>query len=180
VKGDMRNPDEAVDLSLLEAGKLYPYHKNTGIYRCPTDTGVVIEGQRLPSVRSYSMNGFMGARPRNIGPIPPSAAAFVPFFARESDVLRANPSQMFVLVDEDDRSINDGFFITDPSARIWFDFPAINSSRHNFKYTVSFADGHSEVWSLHDPRTRSVGRSETEQSGNIDLRRLARASTVPK
>jgi prepilin-type processing-associated H-X9-DG protein len=180
VKGDMRDPSQAGDLALLEASKLYPYNRNTSVYKCPTDKGAWADNQRLASVRSYSMNGFMGARPRDIGPIPPSVGAgnFVPFFARDSDLRR--PSDLWVLVDEDERSINDGFFIADPSARIWFDFPAISSYRHNFRYTLSFADGHSEPITLRDPRTRLVGQSETEQAGNIDLGRLGGLSTVPK
>jgi hypothetical protein len=178
VKGDMRDPTEASDLELLKAGKLYPYHRNPAVYKCPTDKGPEVDNTRLPSVRSYSMNGFMGSRAPGVGPIPPNATQYVPFFSRDSDLRR--PSELWVLVDEDERSIGDGFFVTDPSARVWFDFPAISSHRHSFAYTINFGDGHSEVWRLHDPRTRTVNGSETEQSGNTDLDRLARVSTVRK
>ena len=33
---------------------------------------------------------------------------------------------MWVLLEEDERSINDGFFVTDPTGQIWMDFPAIS------------------------------------------------------
>ncbi len=179
VKGDMRNAGEAVDLELLKAGKLYPYHRNPSVYRCPSDKGVVVDNVKLASVRSYSMNSFMGARAPGIGPIPPSATQFVPFFSRDSD-LRSATSGLWVLIDEDERSIGDGFFVTDPNARIWYNFPTISSYRHNFAYTISFADSHAEVWALSDPRTRDVAGHEAEQEGNKDLQRLARVTTLPK
>jgi hypothetical protein len=178
VKGDMRNPAEASSVELLEAGKLYPYHRNPAVYKCPTDKGVEANNTRLPSVRSYSMNSFMGARPPNAGLIPGGATRFVPFFSRDSDLRR--PSELWVLIDEDERSIGDGFFVTDPNARIWFDFPAISSYRHNFGYAINFGDGHSEVWRLHDSRSRLVNGNETEQLGNSDLDQLARVTTVLK
>ena len=85
-------------------------------------------GQTLPSVRSYSMNCFMGGRDPNVGPVPLSSSGFTPFFTKESDLPRT--SDLWVFVEEDERSINDGFFITDPTAHIWFDFPANSAPRH--------------------------------------------------
>lgn len=178
VKGDMRNPAEAIDAKLLENGKLFTYHRNTGIYHCPADRGVIADGKRLASVRSYSMNGFMGARDPSVGAIPTSASKSVPFFAKDSDLSR--PSELWVLLDEDEQSINDGFFVTDPTARVWFDFPSISSYRHYYRYSLTFADGHAEPWRLNDVRTRKVVGNKTEQAGNRDLERLAQASTVPK
>ncbi len=124
------------------------------------------------------MNGFMGARDPSVGPLPPTARNYVQFFSRSSELQR--PSEMWVLLDEDERSINDGFFETDPDGRVWFDFPAISAWRHNYSFTLNFADGHSDYWRHKDPRTLDVGESGTEQSGNQDLQRLAGASTVPK
>lgn len=180
VKGDMTKPTEATNTSLLEAGKLYSYHKAVSIYHCPTDRGTLIEGERIQTVRSYSMNSFMGARDPSLAPIPSTASKFVPFFAKDSDIALHRPSELFVLIDEDEKSINDGFFVTDPNARIWFDFPSIASYRHQFTYTLNFADGHAQLWKLHDRRTRDVFRGPTEQFGNTDLQRLARVATVPK
>lgn len=178
VKGDMRNPTEAVDNKLLENGKLYTYHRNTAIYHCPADQGVEINGKKVASVRSYSMNGFMGARDPTIGPLPHSAAGFVPFFVKDSDLAR--PSELWVLIDEDERSISDAFFMTDPTARVWWDLPSLAPHRHYYRYSLSYADGHAESWRLLDPKSRKVFKNETEQAGNRDLERLARASTVPK
>src|ERR1041385_2188619 len=62
ILGDMRNPLEALNTSLIQQGKLYPYNRNVQFYHCPADKGVEVEAKRLNSVRSYSMNSFMGAR----------------------------------------------------------------------------------------------------------------------
>jgi prepilin-type N-terminal cleavage/methylation domain-containing protein len=178
VKGNMAIPAEAGDCDLIRQGKLYPYARDVGIYHCPSDQGVPSGGTTLPSVRSYSMNSFMGGRPPGVGIIPETADAFVPFFAKDSDIRR--PSEMWVMLDEDERSINDGFFITDPTAHIWMDFPANSARRHNSSFALNFADGHCEIWRLTDPRSLDVTTGETEQSGNLDLARLARGATSPK
>jgi len=159
-------------------GKLFSYNRNTAIYHCPADKGVTIDGKQIRTVRSYSMNSFMGGRDDKVGPIPASAENYVLFFAKDSDLLR--PSDLWVLVDEDERSINDGFFVTDPAAKVWIDFPALSEHRHRFRYGLNFADGHSEIWRNRDTRTLRVSANQTEQSDNPDLERLAGASTLPK
>lgn len=176
VQGNMTNAAEAVNTDLIAQGKLFHYSQSVSIYRCPSDTGVPIGKVVVPSVRSYSMNCFMGARDPSLPPMPETAAGFVSYFSKDSDLQR--PSELWVLLDEDERSINDGFFLTDPTGSTWFDFPAISEHRHNFNFTINFADGHSEVWHHTDPRTLQVGARETEQYGNTDLARLAQAATV--
>ena len=178
VKGDMSNPSDAGNAELIREGKLYAYNQNTALYRCPADQGVRCGGTLTPTVRSYSMNCFMGARDPSLGPIPSTAEGFVPFYANYYDIPR--PSQLWVMLDEDERSINDGCFITDPTAQIWFDFPATSAHRHNYSYTLAFADGHSDVWHDRDPRTMQVSLSKTEQPGNVDLARLASATVTRK
>jgi len=178
VQGDMTRAAEAHNLDLLRQGELYPYNRDVGIYHCPADNGVVIGGTSTATVRSYSMNSFMGERDAHLGPIPPSADGYVSFFVKDTDIRR--PADMWVLLEEDERSINDGFFITDPAARVWIDLPAISAHRHNFSYCLNFADGHSDIWHHRDPRTFTVALNKTEQANNADLERLARASTVKK
>jgi prepilin-type N-terminal cleavage/methylation domain-containing protein len=178
VQGDMTKANEAGDADLIRAGKLYPYNPNVAIYHCPADEGVTIGGQVVPTLRSYSMNCFMGARDPSLGPIPSMAGDFVPFYAKDSDLPR--PDQLWVLIEEDERSINDGFFITDPTGKIWMDFPAISEHRHNYSHVLDFADGHSSVWRYNDPSSTQVSVNKTEQPGNTDLARLARATATPK
>ena len=178
VQGNVTNATEAVNPELIKQGRLFHYVQGISAYHCPGDTGVLAGGKLVPSLRSYSMNCFMGARDPGLPPIPDTASSYVSFFAKDSDVPR--PSERWVIIDEDERSINDGFFITDPAAHTWFDFPALSKHRHNFSFSLNFGDGHSEVWRPLDPRTIQVATPETDQFGNTDLARLARATTVPK
>jgi len=177
VQGDMSNVVDAVDLSLIRQGKLFHYNNSVSIYHCPADAGKDINGQHVKTVRSYSMNSFMGPRDATLPPLPPSAGAYS-FFSKDSDIRR--PSEKFVLLDEDERSINDGFFMTDPTAGVWWDFPAISAHRHSYSYAINFADGHSEIWRYQDSRTFQVDSPQTDQAGNGDLARLSRAATTPK
>jgi hypothetical protein len=172
----MTRPNDATNSNLLRQGKLYHYNQNVSIYHCQADEGVTVNGKVLPSVRSYSMNAFMGERPASV--TTPFSSQYVPFFPREQDITQ--PSQLWVLIDEDERSINDGFFVPDPTGRIWLDFPAISAHRHNFSFGLDFADGHSEIWRYHDPRTFRVKLNGSEQPGNTDLSRLAAASAISK
>jgi type II secretory pathway pseudopilin PulG len=178
ILGDMRNPSEATNVNLLQQGKLYPYIPNPGIYHCPADRGIQIDNKLVQNVRSYSMNAFMGARDPRIGPIPPNADNYVLFYGKDSEIPR--PASLWVMLDEDDRSINDGFFVPDPTAQMWIDFPANSVQRHDYSFALNFADCHTEVWYYRDPATSKLTHNKTEQAGNIDLKRLARASVTTK
>lgn len=178
VKGDMKKLNEAGNADLIRQGKLFPYNGSVPLYHCPADRGVSIGGKLVPTVRSYSMNCFMGARPLSRVPIPSTAGDYVPFYAKGADI--PHPEQMWVLLEEDQRSINDGFFVTDPKGQIWFDWPAISAARHNYSYALNFADGHSAIWRVRDPRSLRVNITKTEQPGNTDLQRLARAAATKK
>lgn len=177
VKGNMTIAAEAVDQALIKAGNLYSYNQNVQIYRCPTDQGVTIDGVRLQSVRSYSMNSFMGDRPANAPSNPNIALGFVPFFSRLTDL--PAPSKLFILINEDERSISDGSFVTDPVARVWFRFPAVSANRHSYSSSMIFADGHAPVWHFRDPLTARVSQCGTDQLNNVNLANLAAWTTVP-
>ena len=178
VQGDMTKANEAGNPDLIRAGKLFPYNQSVPIYHCPADAGVKIGGQAVATLRSYSMNCFMGARDMSIGTIPSRAGDFVPFYAKYTDI--PQPDQRWVLIEEDERSINDGFFITDPTGQVWMDFPAMSMHRHSRSYVLDFADGHSFVWRYKDPRSVQKSVNMTEQPGNTDLALLARATATPK
>ena len=178
MQGDVTKADQAGNTDLIRQGKLYNYNQSVAIYHCPSDQGVVISGVQTPTVRSYSMNCFMGARDSSVGTVPSTAGAYVPFYSTYSEI--PHPSQSWVLLDEDERSINDGFFVTDPTGQIWFDFPANSAHRHNYSFNLNFADGHSEVWHYRDPRSTQVAMNKTEQPGNVDLAKLAAATATLK
>ena len=179
VQGNMTIASDATNASLIAEGKLYQYNQNAAIYHCPTDRGVLIGQCVVKNVRSYSMNAFMGWRDVAATPITfPSVTGFVPFFARDSDLQK--PSRLFVLLDEDERSISDGWFATDPNHLVWFNLPSVSSWRHSVSSMYMFADGHGEIWHFRDPKTAQLQAPETEQAtGNSDLVRMSQAATLP-
>jgi hypothetical protein len=110
---------------------------------------------------------------------------YVMYYTKDTEIRR--PSDIFVLIDEDERSINDGYFVSDVpdpgTGKVtfgWRDIPAISSYRHNYAYGLNFADGHSENWRLLDPSSRSVDHTVFSQPGNKDSARLGRAASELK
>jgi prepilin-type processing-associated H-X9-DG protein len=71
-------------------------------------------------------------------------------FFRDADI--DSPANRWVFVDENERSINDGYFAVDMSGttRGLYDAP---STRHGGSYGMSFADGHCELPKITDSRT---------------------------
>jgi prepilin-type processing-associated H-X9-DG protein len=77
-------------------------------------------------------------------------------------MVRPPPTDIWVILDEREDSINDGWFAVsmngtptpggtaDPAAYMIIDFPA---SYHSGAAGFSFADGHSEIHKWRDPRT---------------------------
>jgi hypothetical protein len=59
-------------------------------------------------------------------------------------------SMTYVLIDENENTINDAFFVSDPTQVNWWqDVPA---SRHGAAGGLSYADGHSEIKRWRDPK----------------------------
>jgi prepilin-type processing-associated H-X9-DG protein len=132
---------DSTNVNTIVTGKLYPYNQSAGIYRCPSDRSTT---KGAPRVRSCSINGWMGGRPL-------AGEDDYRLFVRENDIINPGPSQAFVFIDENERSINDGWFALDmKGTRGFLDTPAV---RHDKAFTLSFADGHVETWAAKDPRT---------------------------
>lgn len=78
--------------------------------------------------------------------------------------------------DENPTSINDGWFVCDPSSASWVDIPA---TYHNAANGFAFADGHSEIKRWRDPailpRTAAIG--VTPRDGGRDLKWLKERTT---
>ena len=152
------NPDITLRRSIL-----WPYCGNSiGIWRCAADTSYGINnlGQRVPRVRSIAMSNWVGGNgnsPQNgykggWGLNSPKSVVF----RKLSQMLRPGPAMTFVLLDERQDSINDGYFVTEmdgypnPATTKIVDYPA---SYHNRAAGFAFADGHSEIHRWRDSRT---------------------------
>jgi len=117
-----------------------PYVKSPGVFKCPGDKMDAANG---PRVRSYSLLANLG----NSGANNVNADGKTHICAlKVSDLKFPGPSSIFSFIDEHGDSIDDGVFHLDPGQAdgsiYWRNMPA---SYHNGAYSVSFADGHSEV-----------------------------------
>jgi len=131
---------------LAQAGSLFPYAKNLGIYKCPADKKTGQSGSPFspiiaPTTRSMAMNAFMN--PVNIT-APPLGGGMARIYRKLSNITKPTPVDTWVFIDESPGTVNDGYFVCDP-LRLpteWTDLPAVY---HNGSGGISFADGHSEI-----------------------------------
>ena len=131
------------------------YLRSPGVYKCPGDNNVAVNG---PRVRSVSMNGALGGSP-TLGTGIPNRTYIKA--TKTSDLNTPGPSMIFVTMDEHGDSIDDATFQLDPGlapgAEYWRNLPA---SYHNGAGSFSFGDGHSEIKKWRDERTvQKVTRS---------------------
>ncbi len=148
------SPDNTNTLYLTDPAfaKLAPYCKRSArLYKCPADQlqSALNPG---PRARSISMNAAMGDGNKV------NFANWIPTFyfaKRLNELIKPEPSLAWVFVDEHPDSINDGCFFVNPHAiggsASWKDLPA---SYHNGGAGFAFADGHAEIRSWTDARTK--------------------------
>ncbi len=141
----------------LQRGALYPYNRSPGIYHCPADKSTVRDRGKIPRTRSVSMSLFM-----NMSPDPGDWYSLV--WHSLGQIRDPGPAQAVVFVDANEKVIEDTVFgINCPSIApilnlplwTWWEIPA---TRHNNGGTVSFADGHAELWRWREANTLRVAR----------------------
>ena len=154
VAGSLERPGPVSDNTnrvFLERSHLWPYHRSHAIWKCPGDRSTSVHsGAKVPRVRSVSMNNWMASAVRG----PWNAQDTYSLYSRGSDLLNPGPSGLWVLLDEREDSLNDGFFVVDMlggARQILIDVPA---SYHGGSGALNFADGHAENRRWMDPRTQ--------------------------
>jgi competence protein ComGC len=110
---------------------LWPYVGKLSVYRCPGDTVPSPNGLRI---RSYSMNSQMGNGPDF------DTGYF--HYAKQSDIIRPTPANVFVFADESPDSIDDGYLQISSGTP---EFPSIPACYLEGGCGFSFADGHGEI-----------------------------------
>jgi prepilin-type N-terminal cleavage/methylation domain-containing protein len=152
----MNNTDNT-NTTYLAHSLLAPYLRSLGVWRCPADRSLsTIFGARYPHVRTVSMNGWVGDYDPTTGADGPLAQnmEWGPGFKvvhKASDMTTLAPVNTFVILDERDDSINDGYFAsTIKKVTSILDFP---SNYHDNGGGFNFADGHSEIHRWRDART---------------------------
>lgn len=160
----MGNTFTDLDDSNIKVGVLFPFNKSTAIYKCPADKSIVLDGTdptipNTPRNRSVSMNWYMNGKPSK------DADAYGDVdkcWHKTAQISNPGASQAAVFVEEHEKSISQaGFWLNHPNSWIplggtlwrWLSFPA---TRHNNGGTISFADGHAEVWHWRSPRTKEI------------------------
>lgn len=149
-----------------------PADKRTGRYQGTNPSKV---GQVVPAARTFSMNQAVGTicPGYNVNPSvnghsgAPTLAVNGPWlnnshnhksnspyhtFGKTSQVTRPSPADLWVFLDEDASSLNDGGFGFGMDTAEWIDFPG---TYHNFACGFAFADGHSEIHKWRDARTKA-------------------------
>jgi prepilin-type N-terminal cleavage/methylation domain-containing protein len=169
---------------------LYPSLRSTAVFHCPGDVYTCVEGGvSLERVRSMSMNGFVeggGFAGYKTGPANVSGKyAGYRAYNKITDILNPSPANLFVFLDEHPDSINDGFFITNPSSNTkWEDVPGSNHAR---SCGFSFADGHSEIhkWRVGTTvqpvlkSTASISATITVGTDKTDVTWMQQHATAP-
>jgi prepilin-type N-terminal cleavage/methylation domain-containing protein len=163
VTGSMRVASEATNTATLRQGKLFPYASHTAIYRCPGDPA---QTNGRSHVRSYAMNSWMGSRQmENYSYRSGGYRTFV----RDSETTAAGPAALWVMIDQHEDSIDDGWFlVTMDDSRPFADFP---STRHQRGYALNFADGHAEVYRLQDT-IANPGRTDPKSPDWLRLKQV--------
>ena len=142
----------------LKAGQIYPYVNSVGVYHCPADTSTYdtaqdrvygVNGPGNPRVRTMSMNGYING--------PTAGYTFTANFLvyrKESALVHPGPANLWLFIDENPYSINDAFFVNNPSndgnppaGTTWTDCPG---SCHNGACGMAFCDGHAIIKQWHD------------------------------
>ena len=164
---------------LLMDSLMYKYVGALAVYKCPADRASFTKGTRKPygggevqSVRSMSMNAWMN--PINAWS---ADSKTVTNFRKLGGILR--PSETWVTIDENPKSINDGWFVCDPGAGAWTDIPA---TYHNNAGGLTFSDGHAEIkkWKDGGILGRNADIGAAPKDGKVDFKWLqARSSYGP-
>jgi len=156
--------------------QLGPYVvKNVDVFRCPADK---VPGLAGPRVRSIAMSSFVGDVTGVSARLNPGYRVFL----KNTDFVGLNPSDCWVLLDEQPDSINDVLFFVPMTGTVWVDVPA---SYHNGACGFSFADGHAETKKWRDANSIQPVRKINPSLGNQksapnDVAWLQQRSSVKK
>jgi prepilin-type N-terminal cleavage/methylation domain-containing protein/prepilin-type processing-associated H-X9-DG protein len=137
--GNMRSSPQdgsATNAQFFMDALLGRYAGAAKVFKCSSDKTIYIPtGQ--PYVRSVAMSTWMNNTPRNGAP----PATQYQFYRRIEDI--RNPSNLFVWVDEDGVSIDNGDFRLDLDQ--FTSFNNAPSAMHSQSSAIGFADGHVEL-----------------------------------
>jgi prepilin-type processing-associated H-X9-DG protein len=166
----------------IKVGLIYPYVNKLEVYRCPADLRTFRNsGIYYPQARGYSMNCCMAPISP---PVIPNAIdgrynspTVVLVFYKDTDFTMPGPSMTYVLIDENEYTINDTLFEVGPTmVNHWQDAPA---ARHAGAGSISFADGHLEMKRWTDKNVlHATANSFASDPNSADWAWLSQRTTV--
>jgi prepilin-type N-terminal cleavage/methylation domain-containing protein len=171
----------------IQGGTLFPYTKSLGIFHCPADHRIA-DAPSAPFfgkliLRSISMNSYMagrsfGASPAYVATNPNSGQdPNWPVYLKEGEIKL--PAQTWLIIDEDQESINDGMLVVDVGGTARFlDLP---SRAHGYAYGINFNDGHADIYKFVDAASRNWHVSDPQPKGGLnDWTKLRDVTTHPQ
>jgi prepilin-type N-terminal cleavage/methylation domain-containing protein len=191
------NPDILDDPNRQMLGK---YGINHLQFKCPADlrigkyqgTNATFKGKTVPAARTFSMSQAVGTDPYSpsFGKLPVNGpwldnshnntrTGKWAVFGKLSDFEIMGASQVWILLDEDDRSLNDAGFAVGMANAQWIDWPG---AYHNKACGFAFGDAHSEIHKWVDPRTILKGTSVSSLTvpGSVDWLWISSHTSVAK
>jgi prepilin-type N-terminal cleavage/methylation domain-containing protein/prepilin-type processing-associated H-X9-DG protein len=173
IQGNVKtSSSDATNITYLQGALLYPYNKNVGVYKCPSQGNSIFFPTEIP-VRSYSLNFQMGGI--DLG-TPPNAW---PVNKKFSTITHPASTQANTFVCESDYTVDDGVFaVSDKGLNFWQNAP---SNRHGTGGTFAFADGHAEFWKYLSPFTITIRgvNATTPSNPDPDVVRMVNATYMP-
>ena len=169
----------------VQSGLLWPYAKNLGIFHCPADKrvsddpAVPAPWKGQPILRSISMNAYMNGRSLGANPdwviTDPNKPRdpLKPVYFKETEI--KSPAQTWLVLDEDQASLNDAMFLLDVGSVRFPDLPSRNHCGGG--YGINFNDGHAELYKLKD--AASLNWTPGQAGGPNDYRVLRDVTNHP-
>jgi prepilin-type N-terminal cleavage/methylation domain-containing protein/prepilin-type processing-associated H-X9-DG protein len=170
VAGWMKDTTDATNNLLLTGTNalLYPYNNGMGIYKCPADQSVNYPGN-APRNRSVSINGYVGdssALNRNYGG-KDNASYYA--YIKYSQVGPPGPANVFTFTDEHPASIDDGYFLIDPTLHNNWGGCNLVGNCHNNGCTFAFIDGHGAFQKWRDASTEFPPNLQNTFPAGMDM-----------
>jgi len=156
--------------------------KNSAMYKCPADkrsgryqgTAPALVGKTVPAARTFSMNQAVGticgsfdsSGGHSGAPDRPTNGPWLdgnhghrrgsPYntYGKTTSVGAPGPAKIWVFIDEDEKSLNDGGFGVSMASAQWVDWPGMY---HGRAAGFAFLDGHSEIHRWKDASTSHNG-----------------------
>lgn len=155
VQGSFNFPPDTVNEDLLldsEHALFAQYISAKGVYKCPADKSTVSLGRPphiIPTVRSYSLNWFLGAG----DDFPEFIMPRVLQMRKMSEITDPAPAKCILFVEVMPESICWPLFMIGIQSGVETEIMMYPGSFHNGRSVVSFADGHIETKKWVDLRT---------------------------